>query len=199
MMGGAGFASLVVGALLWAALLWAQARGLHTVAALLLRQQLTAAEAQTIRDAGLQAAIAGTHRLLLDLRRVRSPATADTVLVIDDDPAHLELVRRWLGGAGYVVHVAPDAELALRFLATHPFPEVVVVDIRLPYMDGLEFVRQLRAAGGAMPILAYSGDSEARRDAILAGCHDFVPKSGESAPLLACVAQWLAIAQQGRT
>ncbi len=127
------------------------------------------------------------------------PAHAqDTILVIDDDPALLRLAVRVLGRAGYLVRVAPSAEEALVSLTSEGLPHLIVVDLHLPAMDGLALTKQLRVAGLMLPIVAYSGvgedDGHARREALAAGCTDFVAKTGDGAELLRRVKQWLTIA-----
>ncbi len=73
-----------------------------------------------------------------------------SVLVVDDEPAIRELLKLHLANAGYEVRLAEDAIVAERSLREAP-PDLVVVDVALPYRDGLEFVAGL------------SGDAELRR------------------------------------
>ncbi len=184
-------------------LLWAKGRDTRHLTALLTATRDLLADERTAQYAALATAIAANQVVLVGLvtppaavlaaRAVAGPAT---ILVIEDDPDQLELARLVLAKAGYVVRLAPHAEAGLRSVAHDGLPDLIVADIHLPHMDGLEFVRQLRAAGGRMPILAYTGSDAdvGRREALTAGCNDFLVKSGESGPLLACVAQWLGIA-----
>ena len=75
------------------------------------------------------------------------------VLVVDDDPNLLRMLRRGLILAGYTVLAAEDGEAALR-LAREQDPDVVVLDVMLPEpLDGLEVARRLRAASHDLPIL----------------------------------------------
>lgn len=66
------------------------------------------------------------------------------VLVVDDEPAIRELLKLHLANAGYEVHLAEDAIVAERALREAP-PDLVVVDVALPYRSGLEFVAGLSA------------------------------------------------------
>lgn len=66
------------------------------------------------------------------------------VLIIDDDPASRDQMRLQLGTAGYRVSTAEDAVQAGHYVAEHA-PDLLVVDVRMPYMDGVEFVAALRA------------------------------------------------------
>src|SRR5215467_16297788 len=75
------------------------------------------------------------------------------VLVVDDDPNLLRMLRRGFVLAGYTVLAAEDGEAALR-LARDEDPDVVVLDVMLPEpLDGLEVARRLRAASRDLPIL----------------------------------------------
>jgi two-component system phosphate regulon response regulator PhoB len=67
-----------------------------------------------------------------------------TILVIEDEPAILELIEVNLIDAGYAVHGAPDAESAKAYLQTN-MPDLALVDWMLPGLSGLAFARQLRA------------------------------------------------------
>ncbi len=184
-------------------LLWAKGRDTRYLERLLAVHVLTGTHERAAQAAALLAAIAGNQQLLVDLVTRVGPLSgppgapsARTLLVIEDDPDHRELARLVLEKAGYTVRMAADAEAGLRSIGSAGLPDLIVADVHLPHMDGLEFVRQMRAAGGRMPVIAYSGDDEGagRRKALEAGCNDFVSKEGESAPLLACIAQWLGIA-----
>jgi DNA-binding response OmpR family regulator len=74
------------------------------------------------------------------------------VLVVDDDPKILSLLRRGLNFAGYVVDLAADGEEALVAARDRP-PDVVVLDLMLPGVDGLEVCRRLRLGDASLPIL----------------------------------------------
>jgi two-component system response regulator MprA len=80
-------------------------------------------------------------------------ARVATVLVVDDDPNLLRMLRRGLSMAGYTVQAADDGQSALR-LASEAAPDVVVLDVMLPEpLDGLEVARRLRASGSEVPII----------------------------------------------
>ena len=81
-----------------------------------------------------------------------------TILVVDDEPSIREVVSLYLQRAGYEVVVAADGQAALEALEAHP-PDLVVLDLMLPKVDGIEITRQLRA-GGDTPIIMLT----ARRD-----------------------------------
>lgn len=81
-------------------------------------------------------------------------APAPQVLVVDDDGAMRELLRIHLSNAGYAVTAAEDAVAALKCLLRRR-PKLMIVDVSMPYMDGLEFVRAVKADASftGMPIM----------------------------------------------
>ena len=71
---------------------------------------------------------------------------AQTILVVDDDPHIRQLLVFALTKAGYATLEAENGELALSQIASHS-PDLVVLDITMPTMDGLEVCRRVRAKG----------------------------------------------------
>jgi CheY-like chemotaxis protein len=72
------------------------------------------------------------------------------VLIVDDDPDILEVVRLWLTRSGHQVLCARSGPEALGLVASHGAPEVAVLDVNMPRMSGLELLGHLRA----LPALA---------------------------------------------
>lgn len=77
------------------------------------------------------------------------------ILVVDDDPAALSCYSRLLRRAGHEVETAPGGETALLRLESGPF-DVVILDFRMPGMDGTEFLRRLRCSGRAPEVIMVS-------------------------------------------
>ena len=77
------------------------------------------------------------------------------ILVVDDDPAALSCYSRLLRRAGHEVETAPGGETALLRLASGPF-DVVILDFKMPGMDGTEFLRRLRCCGHAPEVILVS-------------------------------------------
>jgi EAL domain-containing protein (putative c-di-GMP-specific phosphodiesterase class I)/CheY-like chemotaxis protein len=107
------------------------------------------------------------------------PTHITTILIADDDPAHLLLAEAALGGAGFVVHTANDGEEAVRqFEPTQP--DCVILDVNMPKLTGIEVCRRIRerADGRLLPILMLTGrnDIVAISDAFAAGASDFAQK-----------------------
>ncbi|MGH3439842.1 MAG: response regulator transcription factor, partial [Sciscionella sp.] len=108
------------------------------------------------------------------------------VLVVDDEPAVRESISRGLRFEGYQVTLATDGQDALEHLTAHQ-PDVVVLDVMMPRLDGLETCRRIRAAGDRVPVLMLTarrtvGDRVAGLDA---GADDYLVKPFELEELLA--------------
>lgn len=103
----------------------------------------------------------------------------ERILIVDDNAQNLKLARVVLVGEGYDVRAATDAEEALRVLVTFD-PALILMDLQLPGMDGLELTRRLKADPSRKHILvvaltayAMKGD---REKAVDAGCDGYVTK-----------------------
>lgn len=108
------------------------------------------------------------------------------VLVVDDEPAVRDSLARSLRFEGYDVSLATDGEQALRAVATDR-PDVVVLDVLMPRLDGLATCRRLRAQGDTLPILmltARDGVSD-RVVGLDAGADDYLVKPFALEELLA--------------
>lgn len=119
----------------------------------------------------------------------------EPILIVDDNATNLKLARVILAGEGYVVRTANDAEEALKILETF-HPRMILMDIQLPGIDGLELTRRLRLdpARRAIIVLALTayamkGDEE---KALAAGCHGYITKPIDPDTLSATVAKHLA-------
>ncbi|MGP3980473.1 response regulator transcription factor [Streptomyces sp. KR80] len=98
------------------------------------------------------------------------------VLVVDDDPTVGEVVAGYLDRAGYAVDRADDGPAALASAAVH-WPDLVVLDVMLPGMDGLEVCRALRERGPVPVImLTARGDEDDRILGLEIGADDYVTK-----------------------
>ncbi len=99
-----------------------------------------------------------------------------TVLVVEDDDSNRLLISRFLDDSGYGVIEASDGPAALRALA-NATPDVVVLDLGLPGVDGLNVLRRVRRDSG-VPILVLSGRAEERSklDGFALGADDYMVK-----------------------
>jgi two-component system response regulator MprA len=108
------------------------------------------------------------------------------ILVVDDDRAVRESLRRSLAFNGYSVDLAQDGQEALEMI-TRERPDALVLDVMMPRMDGLQVCRHLRSTGDDLPILVLTArDSVSERVAGLdAGADDYLPKPFALEELLA--------------
>jgi CheY-like chemotaxis protein len=90
-----------------------------------------------------------------------------SVLVVDDEPLVRSHVRRVLEKYGFSVAEAPDGGAGLEAIA-RTRPDVVLLDMSMPDLDGVEIVRRLRASGMNVPVVLYSGNLDAARERGLA-------------------------------
>jgi CheY-like chemotaxis protein len=121
----------------------------------------------------------------------------ELILVVDDDRIGLTLTRMILLAAGFMVITAQDAEAALDLLAdpNAEIPAVIVLDLELPKMSGLDLARRLRQVGCPVPIIAYTAhgthDWKFPQQAYAAGCNGFVEKTGNIENLPRLLRQWV--------
>ena len=108
------------------------------------------------------------------------------VLVVDDDRAVRESLRRSLEFNGYDVHLAGDGAEALAGIGSVA-PDVVVMDVMMPRLDGLDATRALRAAGNDVPILVLTARDAVgdRVEGLDAGADDYLTKPFALQELLA--------------
>ncbi|HEX3783137.1 MAG TPA: response regulator transcription factor [Pseudonocardiaceae bacterium] len=109
-------------------------------------------------------------------RESTTQASAGRILVVDDDVNVRDVVRRYLERAGYAVAVAGDGELALRIIAESE-PDLVVLDLMLPGIDGLEVCRRIRGHS-AVPVVMLTalGEEDERIAGLQLGADDYVAK-----------------------
>jgi two-component system, cell cycle response regulator DivK len=103
----------------------------------------------------------------------------EPILIVDDNPINLKLAKVLLLNEGYEVKTAPDAEEALKIIEVFK-PRLILMDIQLPGMDGLELTRRLKSSPDTKDILvlaltayAMKGDDE---KAMAAGCDGYITK-----------------------
>ncbi|TCK26695.1 response regulator transcription factor [Pseudonocardia endophytica] len=108
------------------------------------------------------------------------------ILVVDDDKAVRDSLRRSLAFNGYQVDLAEDGQAALDLMIDQR-PDALVLDVMMPRVDGLEVCRRLRSAGDELPILVLTArDAVSDRVAGLdAGADDYLPKPFALEELLA--------------
>ncbi|MBB4688154.1 response regulator transcription factor [Amycolatopsis jiangsuensis] len=108
------------------------------------------------------------------------------ILVVDDDRAVRESLRRSLEFNGYTVELASDGALALEAILANR-PDAMVLDVMMPRLDGLEVARRLRSTGDDLPILVLTARDTVsdRVSGLDAGADDYLPKPFALEELLA--------------
>jgi DNA-binding response OmpR family regulator len=112
-----------------------------------------------------------------------------TVLVVDDEPTIVEIVGRYIERAGFAVERAGDGLEALRLAELHR-PDLVVLDVMLPGLDGIEVMRQLQERPGPRTpviLLTARGEENDRLVGLRHGADDYVVKPFSPAELVARV------------
>jgi two-component system, OmpR family, alkaline phosphatase synthesis response regulator PhoP len=118
-----------------------------------------------------------------------------SVLVVEDDVHIVHVLRFMLERQGYrVIHVA-DGRAAVQHVVSQPAPDLVLLDVMLPYVDGFEIVALIRAQAGwkAVPVLMLTAKNT-ERDAVRgldAGADDFIIKPFQPQELLARLRRFL--------
>jgi DNA-binding response OmpR family regulator len=115
-------------------------------------------------------------------------AARGTVLVVDDEPTIVEVVGRYMERAGYETHRAFDGPEALRLAGLHR-PDLVVLDVMLPGLDGIEVMKRLQESGErtAVILLTARGEESDRLVGLRHGADDYVVKPFSPAELVARV------------
>jgi len=130
----------------------------------------------------------------------RAEPTRGSILVVDDEPTIAEVVARYLQRAGYEARTAADGPSAVA-AAVSRRPDLVVLDIMLPGLDGLEVMRRLREdAGTRVPVilLTAKGEESDRLVGLRQGADDYVVKPFSPLELVARVDAVLRRADGGR-
>jgi two-component system cell cycle response regulator DivK len=126
----------------------------------------------------------------------------ESILIVDDNAQNLKLARVLLTAEGYAVETAVHAEAALWLLQTCT-PRLILMDLQLPGMDGLELTRQLKSDPlhrgiSIIAVTAYAMKGDEER-ALAAGCDGYMSKPIDTAALTRLVAACLARQGTART
>jgi CheY-like chemotaxis protein len=121
-------------------------------------------------------------------------AARKRILLVDDDPQILEFYSALLQEAGYEVKTAENA-LAAVAAVVRATPDLILADIRMPIVGGMDLVRELKSHidSRLIPVIAFTGyDTPAMREAAFkAGYDDFLPKPKDAVPFLQQIAKLL--------
>jgi cyclic di-GMP phosphodiesterase len=126
-------------------------------------------------------------RARFDVKGLRSGPARQTVLAVDDDEGITFLFTRLLTAEGYAVNIAHDGPSAFESIANNP-PDVVLLDINLPGLSGIEICRRLKreSATRLTPIILVTGltEREKRLEGLEAGADEFLTKPADAQELL---------------
>jgi DNA-binding NtrC family response regulator len=116
-----------------------------------------------------------------------------SILIVEDEPKMRRLLELQLAEEGFNARIAPDAESALQILTKEP-PDVVVTDLKLPGMNGLEFLQAVKRVNADLPVVIMTafGTVESAVDAMKAGASDYVLKPFSLAELVLVIRKELA-------
>jgi CheY-like chemotaxis protein len=121
--------------------------------------------------------------------------SGERILIVDDNATNLKLVAYLMRANGYQVDTALDAEAALAAIGAN-CPDLILMDIQLPGIDGLELTRRLKATPATREIVvvavtayAMKGDQD---KALAAGCDDYITKPIDTRTLPETIARHLA-------
>jgi len=127
-----------------------------------------------------------------------SPQTKQSILVVDDEPSVVEVVSLYLRREGYAVRAAGDGRLALEAIAEET-PSLIVLDLMLPKVDGMEILRRVREHSAEVPVIMLTarGQETDRIYGLERGADDYVVKPFSPAELVARVKAVLRRTQAG--
>ena len=125
--------------------------------------------------------------------------SGEPILIVDDNATNMKLARILLASEGYDVRTAADAEEALNVLKEF-YPRLILMDVQLPGIDGLELTRRLKSDPATQDIMilgltayAMKGDKER---IVAAGCDGYVPKPIDTRTLAQLVRKYLEPAER---
>jgi len=109
-----------------------------------------------------------------------SPALSNRILIVDDEPANVELLQAFLKEIADEMRGVTDSRQVEAVFSEFQ-PDILLLDMHMPYVDGLEVLRRLRSAReslGYLPVVVLTADttSVARNSALILGADDFLTK-----------------------
>jgi CheY-like chemotaxis protein len=120
--------------------------------------------------------------------------TRGKILIVEDDPDTMKFVSTLLRASGYEVHQASYPLQAFFSVVRHP-PDLILADIQMPVMNGLDMIRQLKAHGETqhIPVVVVTGSEaeDTRKAAFAAGCSGYITKPLDTRSFVPQVAKYL--------
>jgi two-component system, cell cycle response regulator DivK len=112
------------------------------------------------------------------------------ILVVEDQPDNRQIIRDMMAPTDYEITEAENGEEALAAIAKQR-PDLILMDIQLPIMDGYEATRRIKADASIIAVTSYALSGEGQK-ARVAGCDDYVPKPFSPRELLAKIRQYMS-------
>ena len=138
---------------------------------------------------------AGKQRIIRQLHDLEAAFEQKKILLVDDDVRNAFALSRLLSEKGLDVEIATDGQKALDILVARPDTDLVLMDVMLPVVDGLEVIRRIRAQRkfANLPILAVTAKAMRgdREECLAAGANDYLPKPVDVDRLLSLLRVWL--------
>lgn len=131
----------------------------------------------------------------MDMDVKRDESEKPSILIVEDDPHIIYILNFLLVREGFAVVAAADGNLAVSTIDSIDVPALVLLDVMLPYRDGFEIVRHIRAkpAWADVPVIMLTGKSQERDivKALEAGANDYIRKPFQPAELVARLRRFL--------
>jgi two-component system cell cycle response regulator DivK len=125
---------------------------------------------------------------------MKEKPTKQTILIVEDDPQVMEVFSLMLEDSGYEVRRA-DSALPALLMAGGKLPDLILADLNMPHMNGLELIGQFKSYADTrnIPIIVVTGSDEPanRKAALKAGCAGYITKPVTAAKFLAQIAECL--------
>jgi CheY-like chemotaxis protein len=115
-----------------------------------------------------------------------------TILVVEDNEMNLDMLTRRLQRRGFEVLIATDGLLGVEMAQQHT-PDLILMDMSLPELDGWEATRRIRAFAPTLPIIALTAHAVAgdKDKCLAAGCSDYEAKPVDFPALMSKIDHWL--------
>ena len=135
------------------------------------------------------------QRIIRNLREQDSFLKGKTVMVVDDDMRNAFALNKYLKSKGMTVTIAKNGKKALESLQNAPPPDIILMDIMMPVMDGFEAIQQIRKrqAFTNLPIIALTAKAMTtdRDECLRCGANDYLSKPLDTSKLLTLLRVWL--------
>jgi putative two-component system response regulator len=124
---------------------------------------------------------------------MHEPARHERILIVDDHPANVRLLERILARENYSHVRSTDDARHVASLCREFRPDLVLLDLNMPHIDGFELMKELKAGERPSSTIVISGDatSEAKERALAEGADQFLPKPFDRTELLRTIAEIL--------